>query len=178
MIIETKEELAMITSAIKQTMNKEIKEIKKLYQATKDGGGDPEIFHQKCDNIPNALLLIKSRGIRRFGAFVSLCWKSEGKRTIDKNCFSFSLDNKKIYLKKNNYNYEISFYNDEGPNICINGTLFIVIEGNPIKESILRTSENDNRINIVFDGTRNALSEDGNYKGIYAIEYEAFQILF
>ena len=99
-IIETKEELDMVISAIKQTMNKEIKEIKKLYQATKDGGGDPEIFHQKCDNIPNTLLLIKSRGNRRFGAFVSLCWKSEGKRTIDKNCFSFSLDKKKFIIKK------------------------------------------------------------------------------
>ena len=96
-IIETEEESDMIISAIKQTMNKEIKEIKKLYQATKDGGGDPEIFHQKCDNIPNTLILIKSRGNRRFGAFVSLCWKSKGNRTIDKYCFSFSLDKKKIY---------------------------------------------------------------------------------
>ena len=177
-IIETEEESDMIISAIKQTMNKEIKEIKKLYQATKDGGGDPEIFHQKCDNIPNTLILIKSRGNRRFGAFVSLCWKSKGNRTIDKYCFSFSLDKKKIYHKKNDYNYEISFYKGEGPTICINRILLIEIPGNPIKESKLKTNENDERIRNVFDGIENALSEDGNYNGIYANEYEVFQILF
>ena len=59
MIIETEEESDMIISAIKRTMNKEIKEIKKLYQATKDGGYDPLIFHKKCDNILNTIVLFK-----------------------------------------------------------------------------------------------------------------------
>ena len=35
----------MIESAIKQRMNKEIRAIKKIYQATKDGG-DSENFHE------------------------------------------------------------------------------------------------------------------------------------
>ena len=145
-IMETEEEFDMVTSAIKRTMNKEIKEIKKLYQASKDGGGDPAIFHQKCNNIPNTLVLIKSRGNRRFGAFVSLCWKSDGKTTTDKHCFIISLDKKKIYYKKNGFNYEISFYKDEGPNICINNIILIAMTGNPIKEPKLRTSDNDDRL--------------------------------
>ena len=57
-------------------MNKKIKKLKKLYQATNDGG-DSEIFHKKCDNIPNTLALIKSEGQRRFGGFTSIPWKSE-----------------------------------------------------------------------------------------------------
>ena len=40
-------------------MNKEIVEIKKLYQSTKDGG-DVTQFHKLCDNIPNTLVLYKS----------------------------------------------------------------------------------------------------------------------
>ena len=55
----------MIEKAIKERMKKEIKEIKKLYQATIDGD-EPSIFHKKCDNIPNTLILYKSAGQRRF----------------------------------------------------------------------------------------------------------------
>ena len=55
----------MIEKAIKERMKKEIKEIKKLYQATIDGD-EPSIIHKKCDNIPNTLILYKSAGKRRF----------------------------------------------------------------------------------------------------------------
>ena len=175
-IMKTKDEFDMVASAIKQKMNKEIKEIKKLYQATKDGEGDPAIFHQKCDNIPNTLVLYNSAGNRRFGAFVSICWKTEGVRTIDKNCFSFSLDKKKIYYGKNKDNYEIAYYKKEGPNICMNNFLTICITGNPLKTPCLRTGEN--RFKNIFGESDNALSEDGKYKGIYAKEYEVFQIIF
>ena len=54
-------------------MNKKIKEIKKLYQASLDGG-EPSIFHKKCDNIPNTLVLYKTKGNRRFEGYVSECW--------------------------------------------------------------------------------------------------------
>ena len=58
------DEKNMIFREIENKMNKKIKEIKKLYQATKDGG-DPINFHSKCDNIPNTLVLISSYTIRR-----------------------------------------------------------------------------------------------------------------
>ena len=57
--IMEKNEFDMIYSAIKERMNKEIKEIKKIYQATKDGG-DSKIFHMLCDGISNTLVLYKS----------------------------------------------------------------------------------------------------------------------
>ena len=81
-------EFEIINSSIEQRMNKEIIEIKKLYQSTKDGG-DPTQFHKLCDNVSNTLVLYKSADDRRFGGFDSQCWKSNG--TIkDKNCFLFS----------------------------------------------------------------------------------------
>ena len=98
-IIE-KEEFDMIHSEIKQRMNKKIKAIKKLYQATIDGI-DPNIFHKKCDNIPNILVLYKTQGNRRFGGFASVCWTSKTGQMLDPNCFLFSLDKKKfIHHKK------------------------------------------------------------------------------
>lgn len=89
----------MIIPAIKERMNKEIKNITKLYQLSIDGD-DPLIFHNKCDYIPNTLILYNSEGNRRFGGFASKSWNSENEEIIDKNCFLFSLDNKKIYPPK------------------------------------------------------------------------------
>ena len=67
--IMEKNEFDMIHNAIKEKMNKKIKELKKLYQATKDGG-NPDNFHKLCDGISNTLVLYKSAGNRRFGVLL------------------------------------------------------------------------------------------------------------
>ena len=64
-----KNEFDMIHNAIKEKTNKKIKELKKLYQATKDGG-NPDNFHKLCDGISNTLVLYKSAGNRRFGVLL------------------------------------------------------------------------------------------------------------
>ena len=174
-IFKTKEEINMVFSAIKGRMNKEIKDIKKLYQAT-TYDGSPENFHKLCDNIPNTLILYETKGNRRFGAFISISLNLGMPRTKDKNCFLFSLDRKKIYILKNGDNYEIPYYKKEGPNICINGKLCVVTEGNVLKNPTLKT--NEKVCLTLFEGDKNALSEDGNFQGIYAKDYEVFQVIF
>ena len=165
----------MIYPAIKERMNKEIKEIKKIYQATKDGDNS-KTFHQLCDGIPNTLVLYKSAGNRRFGGFTSQCWNVEICGDIsDKNCFLFSLDKNKIYYSKNNI-FQINNYNRDGPSFSKNGTYIIKIESNALKNKNLYTNEND--LIDIFGEDKNALSEDGKFKGIYAKEYEVFQIIF
>ena len=71
------DEKNFIFTEIENKINKKIRNVKKLYQATIDGG-DSIIFHSKCDNIPNTLVLIKSEGKRRFGGFTPIPWKSQG----------------------------------------------------------------------------------------------------
>ena len=173
--IMEKNEFLMIYSEIKLKMNKEIKEIKKLYQATRDGD-EPYIFHEKCDNIANTLVLYKSAGNRRFGGFTSECWTSKGETKLDKNSFLFSLDQKKIYPPNNNNYYEIECYPDEGPNFISDGHYCIQIRDNPLKKKSLFTNEKGHK--EMFYGEINALSEDGNFNGIYSKEYEVFQIIF
>ena len=173
--IMEKNEFLMIYSEIKLKMNKEIKEIKKLYQATRDGD-EPFIFHEKCDNIANTLVLYKSAGNRRFGGFTSECWTSKGETKLDKNSFLFSLDQKKIYPPNNNNYYEIECYPDEGPNFISDGHYCIQIRDNPLKKKSLFTNEKGHK--EMFYGEINALSEDGNFNGIYSKEYEVFQIIF
>ena len=74
-VIMNENEFDLIHLAIKSRINKEVKELKKLYQATIDGDGAIN-FHSRCDNIPNTLVLIKSAGNRRFGGFTSAQWSS------------------------------------------------------------------------------------------------------
>jgi hypothetical protein len=175
-VIIKEDESEMITSEIEKKTNKKIKEIKKLYQATIDGGNS-EIFHKKCDNIANTLILIKSEGKRRFGGFASECTKSDRNSIIDKNCFLFSLDKKKIYPPKDNNYYKPSCYEYEGPSFIYKGIYCISIGfKSAITNKTLRTNESGHK--DVFENDPNALSEDGNFKGIYAEEYEVFQILF
>ncbi len=173
--IMEKNEFDMIYSAIKERMNKEIKEIKKLYQATKDGG-DSETFHKLCDGISNTLVLYKSAGNRRFGGFASQWWKTGDGTIPDKNCFLFSLDKKKIYYSKNN-DLQIVINACDGPSFVDCNSIYIIeIDGNALKEKGLKTKEK--KFKDIFAGDENALSEDGKFEGVYAKEYEVFQIIF
>ena len=168
------EEYDMIESALTERIKKNIKKIKKLYQATVDGG-DASIFHKLCDNIPNTLILIKSAGDRRFGGFTSECWESSIKRKNDKNAFLFSLDKNKIYKNKN-YSYSIYCNSLSGP--CFGFGNTIKIGKNVLKEKTLKTFESNPECSYEFNGDNNALSEDGKNEGILAKEYEVFQIIF
>ena len=171
------EEFLMIKNAIENRINKKIKNIKRLYRATIDGG-DTDKFHSKCDNIPNTLTIIKSKKNRRFGGFTSETWEKDLSVKDDKNAFLFSLDKNKIYSYKND-GKAIFCSNSCGP--CFgrndNGDNTIAIIGNPILNKHLITYEsNSNSYN--FDGDNNALSEDGKGNNIFAEDYEVFQINF
>ena len=101
--------------AIKSRLNKEVKELKKLYQASIDGDSSLN-FHSRCDNILNTLVLIKSAGNRRFGGFTTAQWSlsSNVEYKDDPNAFLFSLDKQKIYSYKNN-GKAICNYKNNGP---------------------------------------------------------------
>ena len=171
--METGEE-NFIFSEIETRINKSIMSLHKLYQATIDGGY-PINFHKKCDNIPNTLVLIKSKGKRRFGGFTPIPWKSERGYIEDKKnqTFVFSLDNKKIY---NLIGISCAVYHQEdyGPQF---GWSDIIIAGNPIKEYKLLSFPND----YDYNGDIHPLSESDYSYGIEyikALEYEVFEVLF
>ena len=170
-VIMKEEEFDLIHSAIKERLNKEVKELIKLYQATIDGG-DVGTFHSRCDNIPNTLVLIKSAGNRRFGGFTTAKWSSlsSGEYKEDPNAFLFSLDKQKIYSHKNNGKaiYVCQCY---GPRFGYD----LYITGNCIKEKQLYACESNQNSCYNYDGDKNALSESGgNY--ILALEYEVFYV--
>ena len=175
-VIMKENEFDLIHLAIKSRMNKEVKELKKLYQATIDGDG-PVNFHSRCDNIPNTLVLIKSAGNRRFGGFSSVQWSSPTNEEYknDENAFLFSLDKQKIYSHKND-GKAILNRKDYGPTFGYGG-FDIWISKNCIQEKTLRTYESGSNCSYNYNGDNNALSES-NTNYIYAADYEVFQVIF
>ena len=175
-VIMKENEFDLIHLAIKSRLNKEVKELKKLYQATIDGDGALN-FHSRCDNIPNTLVLIKSAGNRRFGGFTSTQWSSSssGEFKDDPNAFLFSLDKQKIYSYKKD-GYAICNYKDRGPTFGHGHEICIGQHG--IQEKHLYTFESYSSCSYNFNGDNNALSEDGKASYIYAAEYEVFQVIF
>ena len=169
-VIMKEDEFDLIHSAIKERLNKEVKELIKLYQATVDGG-DVSKFHSRCDNIPNTLVLIKSAGNRRFGGFTTAKWSSSNEYKEDPNAFLFSLDKQKIYSHKNN-GKAIYAYSSYGP--CF-GNNEIYIYGNCINEKKMYTYESNDNTWYNYDGDKNALSESGG-REICALEYEVFYV--
>ena len=173
-VIMQENEFNLIHLAIKSRMNKEVKKLVKLYQATVNGDGAIN-FHSKCDNIPNTLVIIKSAGNRRFGGFTSQTWESNGKWKDDKNAFLFSLDKQAIYSFKNNKKAILG--NKE------NGPIFgsgcdIYIGNNPIQQKSSYTGEALSCCSFIFNRDKNALSEDGKTKTFFVDEYEVFQVIF
>ena len=171
-IIE-KDEFDMIKKEIEKKTKKNIKDIRIIFQATKDGD-TPEIFHAKCDNINNTLVLYKSEGNRRFGGFASECWNSNNKSLIDKKCFLFSLDKKKIYLPKNEHSYKLSCKEKDGPSFIYDDSYCIRLETNALKNKALRTTKDK----TLFGNINFPLSEDSDFKGVCAKEYEVLEIIF
>ena len=168
-------ELDLINKAIKSRLDKDVKELIKLYQATVDG--DKAInFHSRCDNIANTLVLYKTASNRRFGGFTTQKWSSPPKWVCkdDPFAFVFSLDKKKIYSYKNSGKAMMT-NKDCGP--CFGGVCDIAIFSNCLNDKKLYTCESDQRCDFNYDGDINALSEDGKASYINTLEYEVFHVV-
>ena len=171
-------EFDMINTAIKVRLNKDVKDLIKLYQASIDGDNAIN-FHTKCDSIPNTLVLYKSAGNRRFGGFTTVGWSSptSGESKDDPKAFLFSLDKQKIYSYKNKGN-AIYIYKEHGPIFGSSPCDIVMYDGFLKKDNKrLFTSESYSNCSFNYDGDNNALSEDGKSGYINALELEVFHVV-
>ena len=93
-----------------------------LYRATRDGDS-AKIFHLKCDNFHNLVVIIETKEGKRFGGYTSSKFKGANPMKIDNNAFLFSLDLKKVYNITPN-RYAIDCNPKSGPSFS-GGSLFI-----------------------------------------------------
>ena len=198
-VIMKEDEFNFINQALISRFNKEVKELKKLYQATVNGDS-ANIFHSYCGYAPNQLVIIKSAGNRRFGGFTTKKWNSGGQ--FDKSAFLFSLDKKMIYpyIGKENYNnynsgekIKYAVYTDNNNSGPIFGggyfntnnssqydkyDIYIYCSSCTQGNKISYTNESNSNSCYDFYGDKNALSECG-YNGYISIaEYEVFKVIF
>ena len=175
-VIMGDDEKSALLKEIEKKTSKKVKQLNKIYQATIDGG-KPINFHNKCDNIPNTLVVIKSEENKRFGGFTPIPWKTEGNYADDNETktFIFSLDYEEISLLKEFDKNAVYHYKDYGP--CFGYKPDIGIMGNPLIEKKLRLShwkhdskENKNKNIQLIDN-----QETGYIK---ALDYEVFQVIF
>ena len=77
--------------------------------------GTVQLFHQKCDNKKQILVICKSRD-QIFGGYTPLCFKSDDSYGKDNKSFLFSLNKKEKYPKNSlDENDSIWCYKDYGP---------------------------------------------------------------
>lgn len=170
------DEIDVIIESVESRLGKEIEDIKILYKSSIDGG-EPINFHEKCDDIPNTLTLIKSNENKRFGGFTSVTWESSSEIIYkdDINAFLFSLDKLNIYPNKG-LNCAICCVDSFGPIFgCFPS---ISITGNPMKSRKLCVNETNDLSSYDFLDDTNFLLDEGKDDCIYAEEYEVFQIKF
>jgi hypothetical protein len=91
-----------------------------LYRASRDGF-TAKAFHDRCDNVPNTVTIIRNNLNFIFGGFTSARWSSTAGYTTDPSAFIFSLrrsgisNNYKLMINSTTGTYAIYGYSSHGP---------------------------------------------------------------
>ena len=93
-IIHDTKELEMITEKINNENKKII--INLLYKASADGD-KASIFHEKCDDANNTIVLVETKDGMRFGGYTTCSWSGNCVDKNDPDAFIFSFDKMKTY---------------------------------------------------------------------------------
>lgn len=84
---------------LKKLLNKP-KNVQLLYRGS-ENGFTAATFHQKCDNIPNTLVLVRTEFGKTIGGFTQYTWNAVGNSLVKeagKHSFIFSLDTKETFV--------------------------------------------------------------------------------
>ena len=159
------EDFITVQFGVQKKLKKNIKEIKLLYRASRDG--DSTQFHTKCDGIENTATFVKSTNGRKFGGFANKSFNTNNQWISDPNCFVFSLDNKECYYYNNNGNmiYGSSSY---GPVWGAGNDIYMASGG------LSKSSGGTNQSSFDYKGKSNALSGSTSFQ---AVDYETYQLI-
>ena len=95
---------------IYENISKEKKLSNQLLYKSKIDGDECSIFHKKCDNIPNTVVLIKTKSGKKLGGFTSQIWEqSPYTWKNDDKSFLFCLNNFNVFKCVNNKKAILSY---------------------------------------------------------------------
>ena len=166
-IINSIDDLFFISIGIQEKLKKNIKDIKLLYRASRDGDGNQ--FHSKCDGKSNTITFVKSKNGRKFGGFANKAWNSNNDWINDPNAFVFSLDYNECYYYNNN-GYMIYGSNSYGP-LWGGGSGYDLYLA---KGCLSNTTSTTQQNSFNYKGRTNALSGGSNFQ---AEDYETYELI-
>ena len=165
-----KNDLAFLIKRLEK--NGKIQSFNLLYSAEKDGDKAVD-FHNKCDNINDTLIILKTENNVIFGGFTHMAWNSSGIEVKDNRAFCFSINNQKIYnVKKNKTaifcadNYGPSFFSHPFFIIYL-GNEFLSKKGNTCKKS-----------NSFYDGLDTDYEINNGDEFFYIKQLEVYKVKF
>jgi hypothetical protein len=106
-----------------------------LYRASRDGF-TAKAFHDRCDNVPNTVTIIRNSLNFIFGGFTSARWSSTAGYTTDPNAFIFSLrrsgisNNYKLMINSTTGTYALFGSSSYGPTFGGGHDIYIVDKSN------------------------------------------------
>ena len=179
-------ELSLIEDEIQKLFQKKIIKYELLFRASRDGYGGKD-FHEKCDGYINTMVLVETKGGRRFGGFTDNPWSI--KSTYNKNVlnqFTFSLDYELIYnfekkIYNNNYNnYYYNHYFDgpffegkHGFKICDNSNKYSLSQDYSYGYNDYSSYRNIFVNTLLSNYSNYSLAESSNF---YVKNYEVYKI--
>ena len=151
-----------------ENRNKKIKNLNLIYRATRDGD-QINNFYDKCSNIKDIILLIKSENNAKFGGYTEVGFKKVFEEQYkDNSAFVFSFDKKKIYSIKKDldairccYCCCPQFYNT------------IYLRGN-----FLSSQNHVGGVNVNYEGFSSNFELNNGSQYFKALDLEIYQILF
>lgn len=176
-ILQKIAELELIEGGVEKKMQKNIKKIQKLYQATVDGDSSKK-FHEKCDNIRNTLVIIKDDANRRYGGFTTETWNDyDGKTNYKKdlNAFIFSIDTKNFYDVVD-YEHAILCANNFGP--TFGGGHEIHVSNKCTQNNFSYGRTDKKYYDFKGDKNKEGILDNRNGEGHYIKDYEVFSVSF
>jgi hypothetical protein len=111
-----------------------------LFRASRDGF-TAKAFHDRCDNVPNTVTIIRNNLNFIFGGFTSARWSSTAGYTTDPNAFIFSLrrsgtsNNYKLMIKSTTSTFAIVGSSSYGPIFGSGNDIYICDLSNTITGS-------------------------------------------
>ena len=159
------EDFITVQIGVQEKLKKNIKEIKLLYRASRDG--DSTQFNTKCDGIENTATFVKSTNGRKFGGFAKKSFNMNNQWISDPNCFVFSFDNKECYYYNNNGNM---IYGSSSCGPAWGGGHDLCMASGCLNKS----SGGTNQSSFDYKGKSNALSGSTSFQ---AVDYETYQLI-
>lgn len=172
-IIKDNSSYSLIFSNIKKRLLKNIKSFNLVYKSSVDGD-EASVFHKKCDNLDNIIIIIQTKDSKIFGGFNAVPIRNSSNYIYDDNAFLFSLSQKKVFPIIANYN---PYKYDKSVCLCLGSKDLVLankfLSGNNYEQTGMNQEKDGHESSYFFNNKKYLLN---GKKDIDIEEVEVYQV--